>query len=263
MDADRSALVVIGGSTGIGREFARLAPRDMRDIVLVGRSPGTLEESAGILREQNRTAYPLVLDATARGASESVREFLSDHHLTCGVLVNSAGRALLGPATLLPVREQLDIIDLNARALAAMTLEFLPDMTAHRRGGVINIGSLAGFVPGPNMAVYYATKAFVRSFSEALHEEVRGHGVTVTCVAPGPVNTGFLGLAGAERARLYRTLPRLSASSVARAGWAAFSKRRRLVVPGVSHYVASVLAAAAPHAVSLPFLARQQRRRAE
>lgn len=259
MDPHRSTLVVIGGSTGIGRELARLAPRQFHHIAVVARSSDALEDTVTAIRKQNRAAYPLALDVTRKEAPLLVDEFLLRHQLYCEVLVNSAGRAMLGPASVLASHDQLGIIDLNARALVAMSLHFLPKMIARGSGGVINIGSLAGFVPGPNMAVYFATKAFVRSFSEALHEEARRHGVVVTCVAPGPVSTRFLELAGAEQARLYRVLPRISAESVARAGWNAFQKRRRLVVPGIGNYLASILAVTAPHAVSLPLLARQQR----
>ena len=139
-----------------------------------------------------------------------------------------------GAAAKLSAAEQIGIVDLNMRALAALTLHFLPAMVDRRRGGVINLGSVAGFLPGPHMAMYYASKAFVRSFSEALHEELRGKGVTVTLVAPGPVRTKFLERAGARRAPLFRLLPKADATFVAECAWRGFKRGRRRVVPGLS-----------------------------
>jgi short-subunit dehydrogenase len=186
--------------------------------------------------------------------------FLSDQGLLCDVLVNSAGYGLRGEASALPPADQLGIVDLNMRALAALTLHFLPGMVARRRGGVINLGSVAGFLPGPHMAMYYASKAFVRSFSEALHEELRGANVTVTCVTPGPVRTKFLDKAGASRAPLFRFLPKVGAEFVAERAWQGFKRGRRLVVPGIPARITVFLAALMPSAAMLRLIGMLQRR---
>jgi short-subunit dehydrogenase len=168
---------------------------------------------------------------------------------------------LLGPAAVLPREDQLGIIDLNVRALTDLTLRFLPGMVARGEGGVINLSSVAGFLPGPNMALYYASKAFVRSFSEALWEEVRGTGVRVTCVAPGPVATGFLAKADAGGVRLFKLLPKRTAEQVARSAWDGFKRGRRMVTPGFLAAFSAFCSAHLPHALTLPLVARLQRRR--
>ena len=129
--------------------------------------------------------YTLEFDLVAAEAPTQLDDFLSANGLVCDVLVNSAGYGLRGAATALPIVEQLGIIDLNIRALTELSLHFLPGMVARKRGGMLNLSSVAGFMPGPYMALYYASKGFVRLFSEALYQEFRHTGVTVTCVAPG------------------------------------------------------------------------------
>ena len=152
-------------------------------------------------------------------------DFLSTHGLVCDVLVNSAGYGLRGAATALPIDDQLGIIDLNIRALSELSLHFLPGMVTRGRGGVLNFSSVAGFLPGPYMALYYASKGFVLSFSEALHQELRRTGVTVTCVAPGPVRTEFLERAGAESDSALRRFARAGSGGRGRTRVAGFQIR--------------------------------------
>ncbi|MDQ4136258.1 MAG: SDR family NAD(P)-dependent oxidoreductase, partial [Pseudomonadota bacterium] len=205
--------------------------------------------------------FVLPLDLSRREAPAEVERFLAEQGLHCDVLVNNAGYGLLGAAATLPREEQLGIIDLNIRALADLALRFLPGMLVRRRGGIINLASVASFLPGPNMALYYASKAFVRSFSEALSQEVRGRGVTVTCVAPGPVSTPFLTRSGVKNAYLFKIGPKMTAERVAQSGWQGFKRGRRLVVPGLAASLSALSAAYIPHAVTLPVLARLHRRR--
>ena len=151
--------------------------------------------------------------------------------LCCDVLVNSAGFALAGPAAALPRAEQMQLLDVNIRALAELTLRFLPGMVARGRGGILNVGSITAYTPGPNMAAYHASKAFVRSFSAALATEVEGTGVTVTCLSPGVVRTAFLDDLPIKDDRVFKLMPRADAVSTARAGWLGFRAGRRLVIP--------------------------------
>jgi uncharacterized protein len=157
--------------------------------------------------------------------------------LYCEVLVNSAGYGLYGPAAKLDRAQQLGMLDVNARALTDLTLRFLPGMLARGRGGVINVGSLSGYLPGPRMALYYASKAYVRSFSDALYAELSGTGVMVTAVNPGPVRTDFFRRANAHETLLSKFVSRLDAPDVARAGWRAFKAGRREVMPGLLNRV--------------------------
>jgi len=256
----RPAVVVVGGSRGIGRAIAKVAARDGTVVVLVARSLDGLAAAASDVKEAGGQAFMLSLDLRAIDASAQLKEFLASNGLFCEVLVNSAGYGLRGAATTLPIADQLGMVDLNIRALTDMTLHFLPGMVARGRGGVLNLGSIAGFTPGPNMALYYASKAFVRSFSEALHQEVRSTGVTVTCVAPGPVATEFLESSGAGRAALFKILPKLSADYVAERAWRGFKSGRRLVVPGLSAKLVAFVASSLPSAVKVPLIGRLQRR---
>lgn len=172
----RPAVVVVGASRGIGKAIAEVAAGDGATVVLVARSAEGLAAAAADIQQVRGEALTLALDLLAQDAAERLEDFLSANGLICDVLVNSAGYGLRGSATLLPVEDQLGIVDLNIRALTDLTLRFLPGMVARGRGGVINLGSVASFTPGPYMALYYASKGFVRSFSEALHQELRRTG---------------------------------------------------------------------------------------
>jgi uncharacterized protein len=257
----RPAVVVTGASGGIGREIAKVAAREGGAVVLVARSAEGLAAAADEVRTAGGTPFTLPLDLSRPEAPAAVEEFLAAQGLVCDVLVNNAGYGLLGAAATLPRDEQLGIVDLNIRALADLTLRFLPGMLVRRSGGVINLASVASFLPGPNMALYYASKAFVRSFSEALSQEVRGRGVTVTCVAPGPVSTDFLVRSGAKQAHMFKLVPKMTAERVAISAWRAFKRGRRLVVPGVSAGFSALSAAYLPHRLTLPVVALMQTRR--
>lgn len=258
---ERAAVVVTGASGGIGREIAKVVARGGEPVVLVARSRDALVEAAEEVRLAGGQPFTLALDLTIAEAPAEVGCFLAENGLYCAVLVNNAGYGLLGAAATLPREDQLGIIDLNVRALADLTLRFLPGMVARRAGGIINLGSVAGFIPGPYMALYYASKAFVQSFSEALSEEVRGTGVTITCVAPGPVATKFLARAGAGRAGLFKILPKVTAEMVAKSAWRGFRQGRRMVVPGAIASLSAYVGAYLPHALTLPAVARLQRGR--
>ena len=227
--------------------------------MLVARSPEGLGAAAAEVREAGGEAFTLELDLLAGDVPARLEDFLSTHGLICDVLVNSAGHGLRGAATALPIDEQLGIIDLNIRSLSELTLHFLPGMVARKRGGVLNLSSVAGFVPGPYMALYFASKGFVRFFSEALHQELRRTGVTVTCVAPGPVSTEFLERSGAYQTPLFNILPKLDAQAVAERAWRAFKSGRRLVVPGISAKLAALAVALLPSAAMLPLIGWLQR----
>ncbi|MQW88381.1 SDR family NAD(P)-dependent oxidoreductase [Sinorhizobium saheli] len=256
----RPSVVVVGASRGIGKAIAEVAARDGAVVVLVARSAEDLAAAAADIGKAGGEAFTVALDLLARDAGSRLEDFLSASGLYCEVLVNSAGYGMRGGATLLPLGDQLGIVDLNIRALTDLTLRLLPGMVARGRGGVINLGSVASFTPGPYMALYYASKGFVRSFSAALHQELRRTGVTVTCVAPGPVSTEFLATSGANRAALFKVLPKLDAAYVAEKAWRGFKSGRRLVIPGVASKLTILLATLMPSAIMLPLIGRLQRR---
>ncbi len=256
----RPAIVVVGASRGIGRAIAELAARDGAPVVLVARSIEGLRVVESGIRQAGGEAFCLPVDLSGHDAMRILEDFLAREGLVCDVLVNSAGYGLRGAATALPIADQVGMIDVNVRALADLTLHLLPGMVARRRGGIINLASVASFTPGPYMATYYASKAFVRSFSEALYQETRRTGVTVTCVAPGPVSTEFLEKSGANRAALFKVLPKTSPEYVADCAWRGFKARRRVVVPGISARLAILMAGLLPSAALLPLVGKLQLR---
>ena len=255
----KPAIVVTGASSGIGRAIAKVAARDGGTLVLVARSRQGLAEASVEVRQAGGEPIECEVDLLADDATMSLDAFLARHGLICDVLVNSAGYGLRGAATKLPIDDQLGIVDLNIHALAELSLHFLPGMVRRKRGGIINMSSIAGFAPGPYMALYFASKGFVRSFSEALYQEVHGAGVTVTCVAPGPVPTDFSGRAGARQAGMFNLLPQLDPDRVAELAWAGFKSGRRMVIPGISARLMSAVLALSPSFAKLPLIAWLQR----
>ncbi|KQV68313.1 SDR family NAD(P)-dependent oxidoreductase [Rhizobium sp. Root1220] len=252
------AVVVVGASRGIGLAIAEVASKELGAVVLVARSAEGLAVAAAKVRAAGGQPYTFELDLQTADAAALLEGYLSENSLFCDVLVNSAGYGLRGAAVALSHGDQLGMVDLNIRVLTDLTLRFLPGMVARRRGGVLNLSSIASFTPGPYMALYYASKGFVRSFSEALHYELRRSSVTVTCVAPGPVATEFLEKSGANRAALFKILPKLEPEYVAERAWQGFRSGRRLVVPGISAKLAALVAAVLPSAVMLRLIGRLQ-----
>ena len=253
------AVVVTGASSGIGRELARLAAADGQPVLLLGRSVAALVSLAGEIEACGGVAAWWAVDLTQPGALEGLEQQLAQRDWCCDVLVHAAGVGLVTPAHGGEVGRQLQSLDLNARVLSELALGLLPAMRQRRRGGLLAVGSIAGYLPGPNMAIYYASKAYVRSLMAALHGESRGSGVTVTCLAPGFVRTPFLEQAGLQRTRLRKLLPRQSAVTVARAGWRGFRAGRRLVMPGLANRVVVAAAKLLPTSWLLTTVAGLQR----
>jgi hypothetical protein len=229
------AVVVTGASSGLGVEFARLAAAEGAKTVLIARSVPDLKRLAAEIDPSGRSAVVLGIDLAAPDSGETIARELETRGLYCDTLVNNAGLGLFGDAVELDRARQFGIIDVNVRAATDLMLRFLPDMVARGSGRILNVGSMAGFAPGPRMAVYYASKAYLLSFSQALAQEVKGSGVTLTCLCPGPLRTPFLVRAGAEQTWLSRLTPKPEAAAVARAGWRAMKAGRRLCIPGIGN----------------------------
>lgn len=246
-------VLITGASSGIGEAFAHVAAGEGHPLILVARSEAELHRVRGVVIA--RYAVPVsvvVLDIGQPGSGEKLANELEARKLSPDIVINNAGFGLVGKAAELSREDQLRMIDLNVRGLADITLRFLPQMIARGRGGVINVASTAGFMPGPNMAVYFASKAFVVSFTDALYEEVKGTGVTLTTLSPGPVETGFQRRAGMKQARALSK----TAMAVAQAGWAGFKEGERLVVPGPMNKLAAYALRGAPRRVILPVIKR-------
>jgi uncharacterized protein len=199
-------------------------------------------------------------DLGRRDAVAQIAAALASRGLEPAIVVNNAGFGLAGPAAELDRDEQLAMIDLNVRALTELSLTFVESLARHR-GGILNVASVAAFVPGPGMAVYYASKAYVLSFSEALHDELSSRGVRVMALCPGPVPTEFQARAGLRlgAAGLGERILTLSAARVARIGYDGFMRGKRVVMPGAGNRVAVALMHWVPNALLLPIIANHTR----
>jgi hypothetical protein len=226
-------VLVTGASAGIGRELARCFARDGADLVLLARREGRLEALADELEGAHGVgAHVLPADLSEPDAPDAVAQRLDGAGLRPDVLVNNAGFGARGAFAELDAGRQRDMVEVNVSALTGLTRRLLPGMIEAGRGGVLNVASTAAFQPGPYMAVYYATKAYVLSFSEALSEEVAGTGVTVSCLAPGPVKTEFAERAGIEDTPLLKSGATMGPAEVARIGHEGFRAGEALVIPG-------------------------------
>jgi uncharacterized protein len=231
IDAAEIALIT-GASSGIGRELARLFAADGSSLVLVARREDRLRALADELgRKHGTSAHVLPLDLAHPRAPEDLIAWTDANRVRIDVLVNNAGIGARGRFAAIDLQRQLDMLQVNVTALTHLTRLFLPGMLERRRGAILNVGSQAGFQPGPGMAVYYATKAYVLSLTEAIAEEVRGSGVSVTLLAPGATATEFAASAGMEGSRVFRTGV-MGARSVARAGYRGMRRGDVLVIPG-------------------------------
>ncbi|MGC2657126.1 MAG: SDR family oxidoreductase [Bryobacteraceae bacterium] len=226
--------IVTGASTGLGREFAHLCAESGYDVVLIARSQKLLEELAAAIRQSSgRAARVLVTDLSQPQAPRQIVESLAAENETAEVLINNAGFGLLGPFAELDEAEQMGMIQVNIGALTDLTRLILPGMLARRKGKILNIASTAAFQPGPLMAVYFATKAYVVSFSSALHNELRGSGVTVTALCPGATKTDFDKRAGMGKTKLFAKAKLMEARTVAEIGMRGMNRGKALVVAGI------------------------------
>lgn len=228
--------LITGASSGIGLDLARLFAKDGYDVVLVARSEGKLRElAAEIEREQKVKAHVLIADLARPDAAQQVADELQARGLVVDALVNNAGYGVTGPFTETDLRKELEMIQVNIVALTQLTKLLLPAMVARGIGRILNVASTAAFQPGPLMAVYYATKAYVLSFSEAIADELRHTRVTVTALCPGPTDTGFAVAADMTTSRLFNVAKPASSASVAEAGYAAMKRGKRVVIPGMKN----------------------------
>jgi hypothetical protein len=256
-EAKQTALIT-GASSGIGLELARRFASRGFDLVLSARSAGKLEAlAAELAREHGVKASVATADLSDPAAPLRLHERATAGGAAVDVLVNNAGFGLRGDFAELPLGRQLEMVQVNVAALTNLSRLFVPGMIARRRGRVLNVASTAAFQPGPGMAVYYATKSYVLSFSEALSEELAGTGVTVTCLCPGATATGFAAAADMEKSLLFR-LGAMSAEEVARVGCDAALRGRRLVVPGLRNKLGAASIRISPRGLVLKLVKRLQ-----
>jgi len=238
--------LVTGASGGIGLELARAMARDGWDLVLASRDGAALARVAGELAAAHAiSAMPVAVDLAVPGGPDALYRAVAEKGIRVDALVNNAGFGAHGAFALSDGATMAAMVELNVSSLMRLTRLFIGGMLERRRGRILNVSSIAGFVPGPRMAVYHATKAFVTSFSEALAEELRGTGVTVTALCPGPVRTGFAARAGAKEFSAYRFME-VTPAACARAGYRGMMRGKRFVMPGLANRFVILLSRLAP-----------------
>lgn len=255
--------LITGASSGMGAELARVFAAHGHELVLVARREAELAALADAIAA---TGAPrptvLVADLGRREAVATIAGELNARGLDVANLVNNAGFGLAGASAALSRDDQLAMIDLNVRALTDLSLTFADSLARHR-GGILNVASIAAFLPGPGMAVYYASKAFVLSFSEALYAELKPRGVRVTALCPGPVATGFQARAGLQVGGIGEGGPlALPARRVAEIGYDGLVRGKRVVVAGLGNRLAVFFMGLMPHGLLLPIVASSMRRAA-
>jgi short-subunit dehydrogenase len=234
MPSQSQTALITGASGGIGHELAKLFAKDHYNLVLVARSLPKLTQFAGELERQfGISAKAIALDLSAVPAPQFLFDQLQREGIAVDILVNNAGYGKLGEFVEMPLEDILGQIQLNVIALTHLSKLFAAPMVERGSGRIMNVASTAGFQPGPLMAVYYATKAYVISFSEALASELKDQGVTVTCLCPGATDTGFQGRAGTENSILFTKLRPMDAKTVARDGYRALMSGKSLVISGL------------------------------
>jgi short-subunit dehydrogenase len=231
------AALITGATAGIGLALTKLFARDGYDLVLVARNEEKLNVIANELtKEFGITVYPIAADLAKANAPDAIFQKTRSLGLTIDVLVNNAGSGSYGPFTDHDLEDELSIIALNITALIQLTHHYLQEMKTRGAGKILNVASTAAFQPGPLMAVYYATKAFVLSFSEALRNEAHGSNISVTALCPGATRTDFTKREPSlEHSRLFRIQKPASAGSVALAGYRGLLKNKAVVIPGFNN----------------------------
>jgi len=238
MDSKIPTALITGASGGIGYELAKLFARDHYNLVLVARSTDKLNQIAAELQGQfGINVKAIALDLSSAPAAKFLFDQLKREQIALDVLVNNAGFGTFGEFAQTAEDEILGQIQLNVTALTYLTRLFLPGMLERRSGKIMNVASTAAFQPGPLMAVYYATKAYVLSFSEALANEVVGSGVIVSCFCPGATDTGFAKRAGSENSRLFKKIGAMNAATVARDGYRGLMAARTVVISGTQNWL--------------------------
>jgi short-subunit dehydrogenase len=256
----KKTALITGASGGIGLELSRLFARDGYNVILVARSTQKLQTLACELEQAHRiTATVLPADLSQPNAALEIYRQVQTEDIQVDALVNNAGFGILEPLATARLEDSLEMLQLNVVSLTVLTQLCLPAMIQRRSGRIMNVGSTGSFAPVPRMAVYGAAKAYVLSFSEAVMEEVRGTGVTVTAFCPGVTLTGFQARSGVDKARLLLRMGTMTAEQSAHIGYGALMRGQPVIVPGFWNS----LIAFSPRLVTRSFAARTSKRMME
>ncbi|MGV3620960.1 MAG: SDR family NAD(P)-dependent oxidoreductase [Archangium sp.] len=247
--SERPVALITGASAGLGEQFAHLFARDGYDVVLVARSEARLEAVVNRLHHHKVRAHIVAEDLSKPGAAQKVFDAVKKKGLAIEALVNNAGFGSTGAFLDLPLDKEVEMVELNCTALMELCHLFGREMREQKKGRILNIASTAGFQPGPFMATYYASKAFVLSFSEALAHELKGSGVTVTCHCPGATATEFAGRAGNDKTRLFQRPGIAKADDVAADAYEAMMQGEVVAIHGWMNWIAAQSVRFSPRAV--------------
>ena len=245
----RSCVLITGATTGIGYELAKLYARDGKNLILIARSEDKLREVKEELSLYNIKIYTLALDLAVNNSCEKILESVNKNNLTVDILVNNAGIGTYGYLNETDIERELNLIDVNIRALTELTKLFLPSMINNGEGAIMNVASTAAFCAGPKMANYYASKAYVLSFTEALHEELKDNNIKVSCLCPGPIKTGFQEKAGIKKNENIKNSS-MSAKSVASIAYKYFNRGKVIIIPGFKNKILVYLNKLIPRSLS-------------
>lgn len=245
----RPVALVTGASSGIGADLARELGKDGHDLVLSARSLAPMQALAAELETNGASSVVMPADLSRSAAAAELASAIETRGLQIDVLINNAGLGAIGRFDAMDPNRISEMLQVDIVALTELTRLLLPGMVARRRGKVMLVASTASFQPGPRMAVYFAAKAYVLSFGEALAYELRGTGVTVTTLCPGATATSFFKVAGANDIALR---PAMSSAEVARIGYRGLKTGRRVVVAGAANRILAAASRLAPHSITLP-----------
>lgn len=248
----RPLALITGASSGIGLEIARLLAQD-HDVILTGRNMQALKELGAEVRGLGAAVTLLITDLGKPGAARALAAEIKKLHMDVDVLVNNAGLGVVGELWKNDPDQLAEMLQVNMIAAVDLTRALLPGMIDRRRGRILNVASTAAFQPGPGMAGYYATKAFLLSFSEALSAECAGTGVTVSCLCPGPVQTAFAERSGVGSSNLFKSglMAIMDAEAVARSGVMGMKQGKRVIIPGALNQLAAWSAPMTPRPILL------------
>jgi hypothetical protein len=259
-NSSKTALIT-GASGGIGYELAKLFARDGYNLVLVARSESKLDQiKTDFEKRHGISVRVLAKDLSEPQAPEDIYGELQQDAVQIDMLVNNAGFTVYGKFAETDLKAELEMLQVNIVSLTHLTKLFLPGMLERRQGRILNVASTAAFLPGPLMAIYYASKAYVLSFSEAIATELRGTGVTVTVLCPGPTQSGFWERGNVEGSLLLANPAMMDAKTVARIGYRAMIKGRVTTIAGFSNWLMVQAVRFTPRRVTTQVVMRIQER---
>lgn len=247
--------MITGASSGLGWEFSQIYAREGYDLLVVARNEGKLFKLKNELESKyHNHVWVYAQDLSKPDAAYEVYNYTLEHKLHVDVLVNNAGFGDFGFFWKVDSQKQYELLQVNIVALVQLTRYFLPEMIERKNGKILNLSSVAAFSAGPKMSLYYASKEFVRSFSEAIAEEVRGTGVTVTALCPGPTSTGFEQAADMKNSNMFTLFKPASAKEVAEAGYKATQKGKVLRYFGFPTNAVNIATRLLPRSTSRKFM---------